>query len=298
MGRIVLAAAAGASAMLAAFAWSGGEATRSGTVRCAARVVSLSPHATETLFALGAGASVVAVDDYSNEPPAVRGLPRLGSYIDPDLEGVVAADPDLVVLAGTQGALAERLAGLELRALVVPDTRLEDVFETIAALGAAVCRPQRAEELAGRLRGEIAAAPARDGRPVRAVLVVDRPSGELRQFFVAGPDNFLGDLLVAAGARNVFGDAPSPFVQVSLEPIVAAEPDLVVELMPGAPAAAAEERAAAWRRVAPGLPAVRRGMVAVLTESWLPVPGPSVGRGAARLAALVAAARAAAEAEP
>jgi len=297
MGRIGVATAAGAAAMAAAFAWSGGTAVRDGTTRCAARVVSLSPHATETLFALGAGASVVAVDDYSNEPPAARRLPRLGSYIDPDLEGIVAADPDLVVLAGTQGALAERLAGLERRALVVPDTRLEDVFGTIAALGEAVCRPQRAADLARRLREEIAAA-ARGGRPVRAVLVVDRPAGELRQFFVAGPDNFLGDLLVAAGARNVFGDAPSAFVQVSLEPIVAAEPDLVVELMPGASAAAAEERAATWRRVAPGLPAVRRGMVAVLTESWLPVPGPSVGRGAARLGALVAAARAAAEADP
>lgn len=297
MGRIVLAAAVGAAAMLAGFVWRGDDAAERGASGCAARVVSLSPHATETLFALGAGASVVAVDDYSNEPPAARELPRVGSYIDPDLEGIVAAGPDLVVLAGTQGALAERLAGLDLRALVVPDTRLEDVFGTIAALGDAVCRPGRAEALAARLRGEIAAAAAGNGRPVRAVLVVDRPAGELRQFFVAGPDNFLGDLLVAAGARNAFGDAPSAFVQVSLEPIVAAEPDLVVELMPGASAAAAAERAAVWRRVAPGLPAVRRGMVAVLTEPWLPVPGPSVGRGAARLAALVAAARAAAEAD-
>jgi ABC-type Fe3+-hydroxamate transport system substrate-binding protein len=260
--------------------------------------VSLSPHATQGLFALGVGASVVGVDDFSSEPPEARGLPHLGAYIDPDLEGLVALGPDLVVLAATQRALAERLELLGLSTLVVPDTRLDDVFVTLEALGDAVCRPEQATELVDRLRGELGRVASRGGRPVRAVLVVDRPAGELRQFYVAGPENFLGDLLVAAGAENVFADAPNPFPQVSLEPIVAADPDLVLELVPGADAATAAERVAAWRTVAPGLRAVRHGAVAALTERWLPIPGPSVGRGAARLAELVAAARAAAEAEP
>ena len=298
MGRIVLAVAAGLAVAAAAAAVRGGPAAGRDRPACAARVVSLSPHATEGLFALGAGASLVGVDSFSNEPPEARDLPRLGAYIDPDLEGLVALGPDLVVLAATQGALAERLALLELSTLVVPDTRLDDVFVTLEALGGAVCRPERAAALVERLRGELAGAAPRVGSPVRVVLVVDRPAGELRQFYVAGPDNFLGDLLAAAGAENVFADAPNPFPQVSLEPIVAADPDLVLELVPGADEAAAAERVAAWRRVAPGLRAVRRGAVVALTEAWLPIPGPSVGRGAARLGELVAAARAAAEAAP
>lgn len=298
MGRIVAALVVGLATLTAVAVWRGDPAAPGGAARCAGRIVSLTPHATEGLFALGAGASVVGVDDYSNEPLEARLLPRLGAYIDPDLEGLVALGPDLVVLAATQGALAERLALLELRTLVVPDTRLGDVFTTLEALGAAVCRPQEAAALVGRLHGELTAARPPAGRPVRAVLVVDRPAGELRQFFVAGSDNFLGDLLTAAGAENVFADAPNPFPQVSLEPIVAADPDLVLELVPGADEATAAERVALWGRVAPGLPAVRRGMVAALTERWLPVPGPSVGRGAARLAERVAAARAAAEAAP
>ena len=288
MGRIVLAIAAGLATTAAAAAIRGGPAAGPDRPACASRVVSLSPHATQGLFALGAGASVVGVDDFSSEPPEAHGLPHLGAYI----------DPDLVVLAATQGALAERLELLELSTLVVPDTRLDDVFVSLEALGTAVCRPERAVELVGRLRDELAGVASRGGRPVRAVLVVDRPAGELRQFYVAGPDNFLGDLLVAAGAENVFADAPNPFPQVSLEPIVAADPDLVLELVPGADAATAAERVEAWRTVAPGLRAVRHGAVAALTERWLPIPGPWVGRGAARLAALVAAARVVAEAEP
>lgn len=297
MGRIAIAVAAGVVALGIAGLRHVHSAASGGEVRCARRVVSLSPHATEGLFAIGAGAWVVGVDDYSNEPPAARLLPRLGGYINPDLEGIVALAPDLVVLAGTQGALGEQLARLELRTLIVPDTRLGDVFSTIEALGTAVCRREEAALLVARLRGELAAVVSRGARPVRAVLVVDRPAGELRQFFVAGPDNFLGDLLVAAGAENIFANAPNPFPQVSLEPIVAAQPDLVLELVPGADEATAAERVALWGRIAPGLPAVRRGMVVALTEQWLPVPGPSVGRGAALLAKWVRAARAAAEAD-
>jgi ABC-type Fe3+-hydroxamate transport system substrate-binding protein len=298
MGRIVLALAAGLATAAAAAVVRGESPVDRARPACAARIVSLSPHATEGLFALGAGATVVGVDDYSTEPPAARGLPRVGAYIDPDLEGLVALRPDLVVLAGTQRALAERLELLELPTLVAPDTRLDDVFATLELLGGAVCRPEPAAALSARLRGEIAAAAPRDGRRVKAVLVVDRPAGELRQFYVAGPDNFLGDLLTAAGAENVFGDAANPFPQVSLEPILAADPALVLELVPGVDAATAAERVALWRRVAPGLRAVRQGGVAALTEPWLPVPGPSVGRSVARLAELVAAARAAGEVGP
>jgi ABC-type Fe3+-hydroxamate transport system substrate-binding protein len=82
---------------------------------------------------------------------------------------------------------------------------------------------------------------------------------------------------------------------VSLEPILEADPDLVLELVPGADAATAAARVETWQRVAPGLRAVREGRVYALTESWLPVPGPSVARAVGRLAKLVAAARGAGE---
>jgi ABC-type Fe3+-hydroxamate transport system substrate-binding protein len=119
------------------------------------------------------------------------------------------------------------------------------------------------------------------------VLVVDRPPDDLRQFYVAGPDNFLSDVLRAAGAENAFAGAPSPFPQVSLEPIVAADPDLILELAPGADRETAARRADTWRRLVPGLRAVRNDGVHVLTETWLPVPGPSVGRAVRLVAGLV-----------
>jgi len=297
MGRIVLAATIGILAAVPAALLARRPAPTERQPDCACRLVSLAPHATESLFALGAGADVVGVDDYSREPPEARALPRLGSYIDPDLEGIVALRPDLVVLAPAQQALAEQLGRLGLPTQIVPDTRMDDVFVTMERLGGATCRADAARALVARVRREIADAgrTAVGTSPVRAVLVVDRPAGDLRQFYVAGPDNFLSDVLRAAGADNVFADVPHPFPQVSLEPIVAADPDLILELVPGADASVAAARVAVWRQVAPGLRAVRTGAIYALRESWLPVPGPAVGRAVRIVAERVDAARRARE---
>ncbi|MDI7269442.1 MAG: ABC transporter substrate-binding protein, partial [Myxococcota bacterium] len=129
------------------------------------------------------------------------------------------------------------------------------------------------------------------GPAPRAVLVVDRTPDDLRQFFVAGSDNFLSDLLAAAGARNAFDGARSAFPHVSLEPILAADPDLLIELAPGASAAEVADRLGTWRRLAPGMRAVRNGSVRVLTDRTLPVPGPGIGAAVRALAAVVDAAR-------
>ena len=296
MGRILLAVTLGIVAAVPAVLTAGATGADAGGV-CARRVVSLAPHATQCLFSVGAGSMVVGVDDYSLEPAEALDRPRLGSYIDPDLEGIVGLRPDLVVLAATQAAVAEQLDMLGLRTRLVPDTRMEDVFATLAAIGEAVCRSTAAAAVATSLRNEIADA-GRDavGRlPLRAVLVVDRPAGDLRQFYVAGPGNFLDDVLRAAGAANVFGNAPHAFPQVSLEPIVSADPDLILELVPGLDRKAAAARAETWRRIAPGLRAVREGRVVALPERWLPVPGPTVARAVRRVAELVADARRAME---
>jgi ABC-type Fe3+-hydroxamate transport system substrate-binding protein len=297
MGRILLAVALGIAAAVPAALTAGATGAGAGGGVCARRVVSLAPHATQCLFAVGAGSTVVGVDDYSREPAEALDRPRLGSYIDPDLEGIVGLRPDLVVLAATHVVVAEQLDALGLRTRLVPDTRMEDVFATLTAIGEVVCRSTAAAAVTTTLRDEIADA-GRDavGRPpLRAVLVVDRPAGDLRQFYVVGPSNFLDDVLRAAGAANVFESAPHAFPQVSLEPIVSADPDLILELVPGLDPQAAAARADTWRRVAPGLRAVREGRVVALPERWLPVPGPTVARAVRRMAELVAEARRAME---
>ncbi|MBI5501488.1 MAG: ABC transporter substrate-binding protein [Deltaproteobacteria bacterium] len=293
MGRIAAAALVGLLAAVPAAMTGRGGAREQEAAHCARRIVSLAPHGTQALFAIGAGGDVVGVDDFSREPPEARALPRLGAYIDPDLEGIIGLRPDLILLTPGRRDLAGQLGGLGLRVRIVPDTRMNDVFETIELLGGETCRDAPAADVVRRLREGVAAAgrAAAGGARVRAVLIVDRPAGELRQFYVAGSGNFLDDVLRAAGAENIFGGAMNSFPQVSLEPIATADPDLVIELAPGADVATAAERVALWSRVAPQLRAVRTGNVAVLTEPWIPVPGTMVDRAVGLVAEAVARAR-------
>jgi len=275
--RIVVAVVAGVLSAVPAVVSS----LRSGTPRasdrrCPSRVISMAPHATAALFAIGAGDSLVGADTFSAEPGGASALPRLGSYLDPDLEGILALRPDLVALAPGHARLAEDMARFGIPTVTAPDTRMADVFATIRALGTATCRDDAARRVEDSLRAGLADVAERAARssPPTAVLVVDRTPDDLRQIYVAGRDNFLSDLLAAAGARNVFADAAVRFPQVSLEPILAADPDLVIELMPGASAESATERLDAWRRLVPDLRAVRAGAIRVLTDRSIPVPGP------------------------
>src|SRR5690606_24174482 len=97
------------------------------------RIVSLAPHATELLFAVGAGGRVVAVDPYSDEPPEAKSLPKVSGYPQLDVEGLFALAPDLVVLwgPGVSRSLLERLESLDIVAFVSHPRTLDDIVSTM-----------------------------------------------------------------------------------------------------------------------------------------------------------------------
>lgn len=192
------------------------------------RIVSLSPSATETLFALGAGEQVVAVDEESDFP---RGVPRteLSAY-EPNVEAIADYDPDLVVLPETvPGDVPAGLRRLGLEVLVerAPDD-LADAYARMRELGEATGHAEAGRELAAEVRDEverqIAAAPG--GAPLDVFHELDP------NLFSASSDTFIGRVYDRLGLRNVADEAAersgSPYPQVSREAVVSADPDLVV----------------------------------------------------------------------
>src|ERR1700755_416342 len=109
--RLILAAA------LAAAAWSQ-----------PARIVLTSPSITETLFALDLGPKVVGVTTYCRYPPAVRSLPKIGTYSKPDPEKIALLHPDLVIIHRDARALAERLAAIKIPTATITVGSLDQVF--------------------------------------------------------------------------------------------------------------------------------------------------------------------------
>jgi len=240
------------------------------------RIVSLSPSITETLYALGLGDRVGGVTRYCTFPPEVQAKTKVGGFLDPSLETLVALRPDLVVMLTEHEASIPGLRELAFHRLVVNHRSLEGILESIATIGRQSNRRERAEALLAELRSRMAAvqrATAASPR-VRVMLCVDRTrgTGGITDCYVAGPDGYLDQLITLAGGQNVFADELAPFPVVSVEGILHANPEVVVELAAGQEEHVADLRAD-WASL-PGLAAVRVGRVHVITDGFAPIPGP------------------------
>lgn len=193
------------------------------------RIVSLAPHATELLFAAGAGPQLVAVDANSDEPAQARALPRIPSLPAPDAERLLALRPDLVVLwgAGSSAGTVARLESLGIRVFVSDPRRLDDVAATLRRFASLSADPARARAQASAVEREVAALRARFAArvPVKVFLQVwSRPLVTLSD------RDPVGDSLRACGAVNVFADSVAAAPQVGVELVLQAGPRLVAVL--------------------------------------------------------------------
>lgn len=246
-----------------------------------ARIISLVPAATEMLFAIGAGPRVVAVSSYDHEPPDVERLPRVGALLDPDLERILGLRPDLVVVYGTQHDLQQQLTRATIPVFGYKHGGLAEVTSTIRALGERTATAARANDVAAAIERDLSDIRTRvAGRPrPRTLVVFGREPGTLRNLYASGGVGFLHDMLEVAGAVNVFAGEKRESVQASSETLLAAAPEVIIELHYTTSAV----DLSAWQAL-PALPAVRTNRIIVLAGTDLITAGPRVGSATRRLA--------------
>jgi iron complex transport system substrate-binding protein len=203
----------------------GQDGSRSQEAAPARRIVSMSPTATEMLFAIGAGGQVVAVDSNSNYP---REAPRtdLSAY-QPNLEAIAGYRPDLVVYSDDPGGLAAGLGKLDIPALAQPAaTRLDDTYAQLDQLGRATGHVVEAGKLIATMRAEIAKIVAA-GRPERRLTYYHELDKNL---YTATSKTFIGQLYGLLGMENIADVADKDktgYPQLSAEYVVKADPDLI-----------------------------------------------------------------------
>lgn len=192
------------------------------------RIVSLAPSTTELLFALGVGNRVVGVTRFDDYPPQIAGLPRVGGFVDPDPEAVLALKPDLAVAIPTSSGRkrVDLLARLGVPVLVVSATRLGDLWHAIDTLGSTLHVENAAAALTKRLQEGLQkiARQYRDKKHKRVLMIVGR-----KPLVAAGGGTYLDDLLAAAGARNVVTSGGA-FPILDMEAIAALDPDVIVDM--------------------------------------------------------------------
>ncbi len=256
----------------------------------ARRIVSIVPAVTEMLFAIGAGPQVIAVSSFDDWPPPVRSLPRVGALLDPDVERILTLRPDLVAVYGTQDELRAQLARAGIATFPYTMGGLDNLTAAIRRLGPVVGRAKEADREAGRLQARFDAIRERVAglpRP-RTLLVFGHEPGTLRSIDASGGTGFLSDIVELAGGDNVFASEKRESLRVSTESILAAAPEVIIDLLYGraaSPAELASERAA-WASL-PAVPAVRNGRVAILVGDEFVVPGPRLADAAEAIAAVI-----------
>ncbi|MER5621484.1 ABC transporter substrate-binding protein [Streptosporangium sp. NPDC002544] len=189
------------------------------------RIVSLSPAATESLFAIGAGSQVVAVDDQSNHP-AEAPKSELSGF-KPNVEAIIAQKPDLVVLSDDIDGIVAALGKVGVPVLLEPAaTKLDETYDQITDLGAATGNGERATELAAQMKkqiDELAAAAPKDTKLTYYHELDVTP-------YAATSTTFIGQIYGLFGLTNIADKAPDAaggYPKLSAEFVAQADPDLV-----------------------------------------------------------------------
>jgi len=252
----------------------------------AQRIVSLAPHATELLFAAGAGTNVVGVVAWSDFPAAANTIPRVGDAIGLDLERIVSLQPDLIVTwPWTAPAQVEQLRARGIPVYMVDAKSIGGIADNV----------ERLATLAGT---SARAAPALADWRRRLHVLESRPAPALpwRVFyqlggapmFTVGAPQLITQAIRVCGGRNVFGALAAPAPSIDVEAVVAARPQVIIA---GTDHAVPPAWLQAWKRW-PEVPAVRAGNLFTVDAMLLHRPGPRFIDGVAQLCVALDTARA------
>lgn len=235
----------------------------------ARRIVSLAPHLTEQLFAIGAGDLIVGTTDFADFPEAARGLPRVARAHSVDLERVSAARPDLILVwgSGFPPATIDALRRLGVPTFVSEPALLADIATSLERLGTLTARP--AERAAGDFRARLAALRERY-RGRREVRVFYQVWSD--PLMTLGGRHVISEAISICGGRNVFADLTPIAPRVSTEAVLAADPEVIMTAEPGARPSAA---LAMWKRFE-GITAVKRDRLVTLDADRMNRHGPRI----------------------
>jgi iron complex transport system substrate-binding protein len=234
------------------------------------RIVSLMPSGTEIVAALDATGSLVGVDGYSTFPDEVRQLPRVGTYLQPDLEAVVRLRPTFVIVDDVHGQVAAALHDRDIQTVGCSIHALPDVKACLHAVGARLGKAAQADTAIAAIDAALAAAAsARPARHPRVLAIIDREPGGVGNLVAAGPGSYVDELLAVVGGDNALAEMHYDYPKISLEEVLRARPEVIVDLSD-----AGRAGIAAWDGV--DVPAVASRHVFAIAEPYLMAPSPRV----------------------
>jgi iron complex transport system substrate-binding protein len=236
------------------------------------RIVSLAPSLTEILFLIGADSSIVGVTDYCDYPDAAKRKAKIGGMLNPNVERILALQPDLVLMSGSGNTRPdfEKLSSAGASVYVSYPRSIDGIFKSIVDLGELTGRRRTADSVVAllQIRRESLVRQAA-GRKKETVLMIL----SLNPLVAIGPKTFLSELVTLANAQNIVRDSSMAYPILSREEILRRQPGVIVatndivqsidDLLSPYPE---------WK----SLTAIRNKRVAIVDASIVSRPGPRI----------------------
>jgi len=243
------------------------------------RIISLSPHITEIIFALGQEDKLAGITDFCTYPPETAEKEKIGGLLNPNFERIVSLSPDILIGTPAVHDLAVRLKSQNLNFVLLENDRLEDLFAAVDSIGILLNCEDRSDSLNKMIKDSLhyysgLSKELSEAKPA-ALMVIGRDIGSTRNITAAGPGTFIDTVWNYCGGENLFSDLPAFYSRVSREAVLDRQPDLIIEFKFKETWNSRKNQAniVQWQEFE-NLKAAAAGNIFVITGDYSLIPGP------------------------
>jgi len=239
------------------------------------RIVTMAPALTETVFALGEGDNIVGNTKFCNYPEEAKKITRIGGLLDVNLELLISAKPDVIILYPENYEQMKIMEG-KARLVTVKHTNLKDIMEGIAAIAKALDVEDRGGRLLAQMKGQMdrIRENAAGKKKMKTLLVIGRNPDKMTNMYIVGKKDFLSQLVEVAGGVNAY-DGGINYPSISMESVVAMNPDAIIELSAFHESIEDQKILDSWGRYS-FITAVKNKKILIIRDALWLIPGPRV----------------------
>jgi iron complex transport system substrate-binding protein len=195
------------------------------------RIISLSPHFTEIIYALEMDSNLVAVTDFCKYPPDARNKENIGGLLNPNIEKIVSLKPTHLFGVFSHANLNLELSKFGLEILMMPNETLDDIQNVITKISDTLNIEDKGKQLTDSINIKLSKLKKGnfDKLKSKAMMVIGREKGSIKNITVAGPNTYLNEIWELLGGQNIFNDLTNKYATVNIEEIIERNPDIIIE---------------------------------------------------------------------
>lgn len=229
------------------------------------KILTMSPSVTDTVWALTLGKKVIATDKFSAWPEKVKKLPKVGGFLDPNIEQIATLKPSVVIIPESAGKTIASLEKLGIRTMSVDHSTLDGVEKSFTKIASACGIPKKGEKLLQTFKSQLVATPSEHKPTILMVVSREMTDNGMRNIIAVGNDKLLSEIISRAGGKNALIGARA-YSMIQREKIVTLQPDIVVDVSLSSDSD--EDVKNAWKN------SDIQGKIVVVNKQWAVIPGP------------------------